>query len=179
MKKYVKAVLVTLAIMLCCGGLLAVLSDLLFVSDDERNGRVINKIYADSAITLASTLEVDKVNMTDLEEFGVVKACYKLSNGDYLVLSTGKQGYANGNITTYVAIKQDLTVRKVVQNSYKGQTLMGKLTPLYDEYIGTGSATTKEAFDEILVSGATYSSNAASNSVYLAVQFVARLGGAL
>ena len=176
MKKYVKPITVMLAIILLCGGLLAILSDLLFVPNEERIQRAIDKIYLDSKVQLEQTVDVSSVDMTEFNDIGVIKACYKLDNGDYLVLSTGKKGYSNGTVTTYVAIDSTVKVKSVVEDSYTGQTLMAKLSSLYNKFINkTASDSREQVFEP--VSGATYSANAASNSVYLALQFVSKVIG--
>lgn len=177
MKKFTKPLIVMLCIMLVCGSLLAILSNLLYVSEDERIERAINKIYQGENVSLESTVEVSEVDMSDLLDFGEIKACYLISNGDYLVLSKGKKGYSNGTVSTYVAISSDVNVKKVVEDSYTAQTLMSKLSGIYENYIGFSSQTPKEDIDEVIVSGATYSSNAVSNSVYVAIKFVERVGG--
>ena len=175
MKNIIKPIIVTLLIMLTCGGALAILSDLLYVSTDERIQRAINSIYVDkqTPVTLLNEVDVNDVDMSDLENTGVIKSCYKLSNGDFLVLSTGKKGYSNGTVSCYVAIDNSLMVKKVVKDSDKGQTLMSKITGLYDKFIG------KTVGDDIseVVTGATFSSNAVSNSIYVALEFVSRIGG--
>ena len=175
MKNVVKPIVVMLNSILFCGGTLAILSGLLYVSDDERIQRAINSIYVEeqTPVTLVDEVSVNDVDMKDLENTGVIKSCYKLSNGDFLVLSTGKKGYSNGTISCYVAIDDSFTVKKVVKDSDKGQTLMSKLTGLYDKFIG------KTAGDDVseVITGATFSSNAVSNSIYVALQFVSRIGG--
>lgn len=177
MKKYIKPIVVMLAIILLCGGLLAVLSDLLYVTNEERIQRAIDKIYNDQTVLLENEINVEEIDMSEYESVGVVKACYKLSNSDYLVLTTGKKGYSNGTVTSYVAIDSAFNVKKVVQDSYSGQTLMSKLTGIYSNYEGKNSTDSKEEFDSIVVSGATYSSQATSNSVYVALKFVQKIGG--
>lgn len=177
MKSFIKPIIVMLSIILVCGGLLAVLSDLLEVPDTERIQRAINKIYQNEQVELAETVEIENIDIKDLNDKGEIKACYILNNGDYLVLSRGKKGYSNGTITTYVAISKELVVKKVVQNSYTGQTLMSKLTTIYDEYISKNSASSYEEFNGVVITGATYSSHACSNSVYVALKFAERLGG--
>lgn len=176
MKQYLKPIVVMLSIILICGGLLAVLSDLLFVTQEERIGRAIEKIYSGENVSLEQTIDLETVDMTDLDDTGVIKACYQLDNGDYLVLSTGKKGYSNGTVTTYVAIDKDLKVKNVVEDSYTAQTLMAKLSSLYQNFIGKSATQSQEQVKEI-VTGATYSANAASNSVYVALQFVSRVIG--
>lgn len=177
MKNFIKPLVVMLSIILVCGGLLAVLSDLLEVTDLERIQRAIDNIYQDEQIKLAETVGIETIDMSDLKDKGEVKACYILTNGDYLILSRGKKGYSNGTITTYVAISEDFVVKKVVQDSYTGQTLMSKLTSIYEKYVNKNSATTYEEFSDVVITGATYSSHACSNSVYVALKFAQRLGG--
>ena len=173
MKKHIKTIAVILSIILICGGLLAILSDLLKVSDEERIQRAIDKIYVEETATLEQTLDVSATDMSSFDESGTIKACYVLSNGDFLVLSTGKKGYSNGTVSVYVAISvaDEITVKNTVQDSYTGQTLMSKLTSLYERYIGK---TANSAIDDVneIVTGATYSSNAASNAVYVALNYV-------
>lgn len=174
MKKSIKPIVVILAIMLVCGGLLAVLSQLLNVSNEERIQRAINKIYASEQTLPSLSLEEDvtAVDMSDID-YGEIKACYKLDNGDLMILSKGKKGYANGSVTVYVTIK-DNKVYKVVQDSYAGQTLMSKLT---DDFYGkfTDSANKEQASEVKAVSGATYSSGAVKNAVQTALEFASRL----
>lgn len=181
MKKHFKAIAVMVSIMLICGGLLAILSDLLYVSDQERIQRAIDKIYVDQ-VSLEKTLDVTTVDTQSFKNVGEIKSCYALDNGDYLVLSTGKNGYSNGTVTLYVSIAVtdgNVTVKNTVQDSYTGQTLMSKLTSLYQRFTGKTADQERLEVTEI-VTGATYSSRAASNAVYCALQFVKILeGGAL
>ena len=173
MKSHIKAITVTLCIILFCGGLLAILSDLLHVSTNERIERAISSIYTEEQVSLKEEIDVSKIDMSDLNNVGIIKACYLLSNDDYLVLPTGKKGYSNGSITCYVAVDNSLTVKKVVKDSDKGQTLMAKLTQLYDKFI---NKTYGDNLNEI-VTGATFSSNAVSNSVFVALELISRIGG--
>lgn len=180
MKKYFKPIIVMLSIILFCGGLLAILSDVLAVSDSERVQRAINSIYKyeidnGEQITLVEEIDTDSVDMSEYDAVGTVKNCYKLNNGDYMVLSTGKKGYSNGKITTYVAIDSLCNVKKVVQHSYSGQTLMSKLGGIYAEYNGKNASDPKSEFDGIVATGATYSSHAVSNSVYVALKFAEKV----
>ena len=176
MKQYIKPLAVMLSIILLCGGLLAILSDLLFVPAEERIGRAIDKIYLGENVQLEQTIDISSVDMTELASVGVVKACYKLSNGDYLVLSTGKNGYSNGTVTTYVAVDKDLKVKNVVEDSYTGQTLMAKLSGFYQNFMGKSADDSLGDVTEI-VTGATKSATAASNSVYVALQLVSKVIG--
>lgn len=171
-KSAIKSVAVILVIILVCGGLLTCLNYLWSVSDAERTERAIEKIYNDNSVGLISTLSKDECNYET--DTGVIETCHKLSNGDYLILATGKKGYSNGKIKLYVAvaIENDLaTVKKTVLDSYTGQTLMSKLNSLYDKFIGK---TQNDSVEEI-VTGATYSSKATSNAVKIALEFVEKI----
>ena len=181
MKKHLKAIAVMVSIMLVCGGLLAILSDLLYVSNEERIQRAINKIYTEE-VSLVKTLDLTTVDTQSFSNYGEIKSCYAIDNGDYLILSTGKNGYSNGTVTLYVSIsviEGVPTVKNTVQDSYTGQTLMSKLTSLYQRFTGKTANLEKEEVNEI-VTGATFSSRATSNAVYCALQLVTILeGGAL
>ena len=179
-KKAIKSIAIMLAIILVCGGLLAVLSDLLYVDDSERIQRAIDKIYTEEEVSLELDLKDAVASYTDNSDIGVVKAAYLLNNGDYLVLVTGKKGYSNGSVTVYTAVSNIngvATIKNTVQDSYTGQTLMSKLTSLYEKFTGKNSTQTNSEVTEI-VSGATYSSQATSNAVIVALDFVqTQIGG--
>ena len=53
-KKAIKSIAIMLAIILVCGGLLAVLSDLLYVDESERIQRAIDKIYTEEEVSFES-----------------------------------------------------------------------------------------------------------------------------
>lgn len=174
MKKSLKTVVIMLAIILVCGGLLAILSDLLYVSDGERINRAIQEIYAGEDVSLNENEVLDFTEFNESKDYGVIKSAYKLTNGDYLVLSTGKQGYSNGTVTVYVAISVDggvATVKKVVENSYTAQTLMSKLSNYYGEFVGLTSSNLGDV-DGMKVSGATGSSRAVNNAIVTALEFI-------
>lgn len=191
-KKSLKPIFVTLAIILTCGALLAICSDLLYVDGTERIQRAIDSIYSEGGIALADggaiideyskdaqdAVEIEK----DGQVIGIVKSCYLLNNGDYLVHVTGKKGYSNGTVTLYVSVvKSDsgVHVKKVSDKvDYSGQTLMSKLAGYYDKFTDNQAS---DVFKEngqpsTVVSGATYSSTAVSNGVYAALQFVSEIG---
>ena len=174
MKKSLKTVVIMLAIILVCGGLLAILSDLLYVTDGDRINRAIQEIYVGQDFELDETEVLDFTEYNESKEDGLIKSAYKLTNGDYLVLSTGKKGYSNGTVTVYVAISIEggvASVKKVVENSYTAQTLMSKMTSYYGEFIGI-SANEISDIDDMKVSGATGSSRAINNAVITALDYI-------
>ena len=77
-KKSIKSIIVMLAIILVCGGLLAILSDLLYVDESERIQRAIDKIYTSEEVSLQDDLKDAVALYTDNSDIGVVKAAYLL-----------------------------------------------------------------------------------------------------
>ena len=168
-KSVCKSLIVMVLIIVFCGGTLAIINDLCKVTDEERIQRAIDKIYTTESVSLEGTLDVSNYTNSDI---GEIKACYKLSNGDYLVHSVGKKGYSNGSITLYVAVSinnDTAIVKKTVLDSYKGQTLMSKLNGLYDKFNGK---TSNDNVDDVIESGATYSSKAVQNAIKSALNYV-------
>ena len=76
-----KCIIVLLIIALVAGGLLAILNDVLFVTEEERTMRAIEKVYGkemqyEELIYSSNVLE---------NEFGTINKLYKRENGNYLV----------------------------------------------------------------------------------------------
>ena len=171
-----KCIIVLLIIALIAGGLLAILNDVLFVTEEERTMRAIEKVYGkemqyEELIYSSNVLE---------NEFGTINKLYKLENGNYLVQTTGGQGYKGGTITVWVVLATEYGdfagIEKVVLESYEKQTLMSKLTyDVYsahnDEITGDVYFTTSGDGIKVLISGATYSTNALNNAVDCALKF--------
>ena len=171
-----KCIIVLLIIALVAGGLLAILNDVLFVTEEERTMRAIEKVYGkemqyEELIYSSNVLE---------NEFGTINKLYKLENGNYLVQTTGGQGYKGGTITVWVVLATEYGdfagIEKVVLESYEKQTLMSKLTyDVYsahnDEITGDVYFTTSGDGIKVLISGATLSTNALNNAVDCALQF--------
>ncbi|MBO5286138.1 MAG: hypothetical protein J6B16_04510 [Clostridia bacterium] len=169
-KSFVTSLIVMISIIVVCGGVLAIVNDLCKVSDEERIQRAIDKIYVDTDVSLEETLDVSTYDKN--QDIGEIKACYVLSNGDYLVHVTGKKGYSNGSITLYVSVSVDnsfATVKKTVLDNYKGQTLMSKLTDFYDRFSGK---TSSDDLTDIVEAGTTRSSQAVQNAVYCSIDYV-------
>ena len=168
-----KCFAIVVSVLLACGVLLAILSDVLKVSAEEQAKRAMTKIYGDSSLT-AETVQLDKNYNNNL---GVVKTVYSISNGDYLLLVTGKQGFSNGTVTIWLAFKTqpELSVYKAVYADNKGQSLIAKIGGIYDTYLN------KDTFDGVnndlnykdnIQSGASYSSKATNNAVRVGTNYV-------
>ena len=193
------AVLLVLAVVL--GGLLAVLSDVLFVSPTERANRAIKKIYG-SEMQYTAELDIDGENKDNplyyyqpndnTKKIGQINKVYKIANGDILFQSVGYDGYKGGTITLWVKVivgdDNKYAIDKVVLESYDKQTLMSKLDGTY--YGGFRLTDVTKAYNENKffttdsegginnpVSGATYSANAGNNAVNCVIQYVGKIGG--
>ncbi len=171
-----KCIIVLLVIALIAGGLLAILNDVLYVTEEERTMRAIEKVYGEEMRYEELSFEADKLS----NDYGTLSKVYLLENGNYLVQATGGNGYKGGTITVWVV----LTVKdgafngieKVVLESYEKQTLMSKLT--YDVYSAHNDEITGDVYFttggdgiKVLISGATLSTNALNNAVDCALQF--------
>ena len=172
-----KCIIVLLVIALIAGGLLAILNDVLAVSDEERTMRAIEKVYGQKM--KYEDVEFSAEELTN--DYGSISKVYLLENGNYLVQSTGSNGYKGGTITVWVVLKADADgnfggIEKVVLESYEKQTLMSKLT--YDVYSAHNDEVTGDVYFttggdgiKVVVSGATYSTNALNNAVDCALKF--------
>lgn len=172
-----KCIIVLLVIALIAGGLLAILNDVLSVSEEERTMRAIEKVYSEEMQYEELTFEEKQLT----NDYGSLSKVYLLENGNYLVQATGGNGYKGGTITVWVVLKADADgnfggIEKVVLESYEKQTLMSKLT--YDVYSAHNDEVTGDVYFttggdgiKVVVSGATYSTNALNNAVDCALRF--------
>lgn len=166
--KAFKCILVLLVIALISGGLLAILNDVLHVSDDERVQRTISKIYGKS-------VGYELVENVDFStETGSIDKVYELEDGNMLIQATGKQGYKNGTISIWAVVKYDNNgTFKALENvqvaSYTNQTLMSKYTSSELENYVVNEA---NGLSNYIVSGATYSSKAMNNAVNCIMAYV-------
>ena len=123
-----------LAIMLVSGGLLSFLNDALAVSDDERAGRAVKKIYGEVE-DYNSIYDSEKDALIEYE-FGRIDKIYQVQvneeNSFLLFKTTGYDGYKGGTISLWVSVSENesgiYAIEKVILDSYEKQTLMSKLT---------------------------------------------------
>lgn len=171
-----KCIIVLLVIALVAGGLLAILNDVLYVTEEERTMRAIEKVYGKEMNYQEKEYSSDQL----VNDYGTLSKVYLLENGNYLVQATGGEGYKGGTITVWIVLTaRDGAfggIEKVVLESYEKQTLMSKLT--YDVYSAHNDEITGDVYFttggdgiKVLISGATYSTNALNNAVDCALQF--------
>lgn len=180
--KSFKCIVVLVCIAVISGGLLAVLNDLLYVSDDERTARAIKAIYkTEIGFTSVEINESDATN-----DFGSINSVFLLEDGNYLIQATGIDGYKGGTVTTWAVAEfidgkyNGLT--SVSVESYDKQTLMSAFSGNYfkvytqkNDIIDGGGFYSTVAGDNVVVnvqSAATYSSKAINNAVNSTLTYI-------
>ena len=195
---WVRSISVLLILAVFLGGLLAVLSDVLYVAPEERAERAIKKIYGSTMkyeIELDIDIDADSQPI-EYKEIGKINKIYTIQteneNGyDMLFQSVGFNGYKGGTITVWVQVSvseidgsnENYNIKKVLLESYEKQTLMSKLGgDYYNNFCLTDVTTAyknKEFFttskgqvNSNPVSGATYSANAGINAVNCVIEYI-------
>lgn len=185
--KTFSALLVLLCIALVAGGLLAILNDVLAISDSDRIKSAIENIYGESV----DYTETELSEELRTNEYGEVINIYLLSDGNYLIKSMGKDGYKNGTVTLWLVAKytegEFVGLGSIAVAGNEKQTLMGDFKAKYfniftsadvlnDNYFtveGTG-----ESIKQVK-SGATFTSRAVNNAVNACLYYIRGKGGAL
>ena len=181
-----KCIAVLLALSIILGGALAILNDVLFVSEEERTSRAIKKIYGKEMSSIDTILD-EEDGFTC--EYGAIDKIYQVGE-DTLFRATGNNGYKNGTVTLWVKIVNDngnKVIDKVILDGYDKQTLMSKFTKSYYEgfYTDVTNAITNGLFfspktdDGDLknpMSGATKSANAICNAVNCVIYYISQGG---
>jgi Na+-translocating ferredoxin:NAD+ oxidoreductase RnfG subunit len=186
-----KCVAVLLCIILFSGVSISVLSDLLFVSPDERTDRALMKIYGQTPDTYYKELDIDEGHTAIPYDFGQIEKIFYVNKVDatdteYDVLfkTTGKEGYKGGTVSMWIKVTvngQDRDIDKVIIDGNTKQTLMSKLGDAflggfyidisnnYDTYF---TARTKDEGAKNPVSGATMSAMAGCNAVNCVIEYM-------
>ncbi len=178
-----RCISVLLIIAVVSGALITVLSNLLYVSSEERTARAIKKIYGEEK-EFTITLDVEQGDSAVEYAFGKIEKIYNVGD-DLLFMTTGYNGYKNGTITVWVKVVIDNEsdkIDKVILQDYDKQTLMSKLgSGYYDGFLTDVTTAYKEgkdfsAKDETKlfnpVSGATMSANAGCNAVNCVIKYL-------
>ncbi len=167
-----KCVCVLLCVLLISGVFLTIMYGFLEVTDEERLSRAISKIYGKNVDTEQVQVEENEIDTADILEVHHVK-----DDGNYLVKSRGKGGFA-GTVTCWVVVElkdNKITgIMKVTVDSYVGETQMAEikdsfLAKFHTDYKDDTPFTTDAGF---LVSGSTKSSNAICNAVNGAIDYI-------
>lgn len=135
------AVLVLVIIAMVSGVILSVLSDVLYVSDEERTNRALAKVYADDAgfdkmeINSAyESLEITYYNFKSKKEekhttkvTGVYKA---KTDGTIIIEAQGALGW-KGNPVIMMAVKADGVIEKVIVSTFNGDDKTTSISAKY------------------------------------------------
>lgn len=105
----VLAVLVLVVIALVSGGLLAILNDLLFVSEEERTNRSLNKVYASESFT---ELEID-ADYASNADYGEIVYLYEAADGTIIISTRGQKGW-KGQSEIVMAVNNGTIVNMIV-----------------------------------------------------------------
>jgi Na+-translocating ferredoxin:NAD+ oxidoreductase RnfG subunit len=175
--------MVLLVIALVCGGLLAILNDVLYISEEEKTKNAIKGIYG-------MDMEYTEILLADTEknnEFGEVLAVYEFVDGNYLIKSTGIDGYQSGTVTAWVVVSfnngEFNGLSSVSEASNQKQTLMSNFGKDFievyaskdrDGVINGKYFALTDSPEEIgnISSGATKSSKAYNNAVNSALYYI-------
>ena len=126
-----KCISVLLALAVILGGTLAILNDVLYVSEQERTSRAIKKIYGEQVEY--SVITEQAINY---EGFGKINKIYAVDQ-DMLFQTTGENGYKGGTVTLWIKVitsqNGSKVIDKVILESYDKQTLMSKFDGSYYE----------------------------------------------
>ena len=179
-KQWIIPIAVLVVICLVCGLLLALCNDLLYVSDDVKLARAMQKIYKGYGNGDKEFNEANKnfkpVNIGS----GTITDIKKAEDGAYVVTAKGGGGY-KGTITIYVVVKQtedktDAVVKAWTIKEHDGETFLGNITSKQQTswYVGKSIADfEKDSFSvsNNKVSGTTLSSTAINNAMKAACQY--------
>ncbi|HOO22452.1 MAG TPA: FMN-binding protein [Clostridia bacterium] len=177
-------IVVLLVIALVCGGLLAIMNDLLAVTEEEKMQRAIKKIYGGNV----DYEEIAVAEEYKTNEFGSVDGVYAFKDGNYLIKTTGGKGFQGGTVTLWIVAEYKDGAfegfKSVAVDSYEKQTLMSSFD---DNFTGVYSSDRSDrgvkegknfglqnSDNEIgnIVSGATRTSNAFNNAVNAALYYI-------
>ena len=85
-----KSIVVLILIAVVLGGALSILNDVLYVSAEEEVNRAIKKIYGREIGWEEKELDPE---FSSNDDYGEINTVYLLEDGNYLVQSTGADGY--------------------------------------------------------------------------------------
>lgn len=173
----VKIVSVLLAICIVCGVLLALCNDLLYIDDETKFNRAMQKVYPDFKRD-TSFSETPVAGAKTLAGVGEVSKVYRSTDGTYVVESIGYGGFSSGTVTMYVAIggtTPNVKIKALGITANVGQSWVAKVDQksLNNAYVGKNiqdvSAITFGG--NYKIGGTTYTSTAVLNSVKAAANY--------
>jgi len=124
------AVLVLVVIALVSGVILSVLSDVLYVTDEERTNRDLAKVYTSDSFT---AIDIDSSAVT---AGGNVLYLYQAADGAVVIKASGEKGW-KGSAEVVLAVKDGKIVNAII-SSYNGddKTASIKSSHLNSMFVG-------------------------------------------
>lgn len=166
----VKAVAVLVVICLVCVALLALCNDLLYIDDDTRLERAMQKVYEDFKLQEEVALVTEKATNST---FGKVNRVLLSTDGAYIIEALGTGGYQNGSVTLYVVIGADGKVKGWAVKENDKQSYIDRLPSSAGNtwYVGE-DASVDQTLDKVMT-GATisFTSEAIKNAVNMATYY--------
>ena len=105
-KQWVIPIAVLVVICLVCGLLLALCNDLLFIDDDTRLSRSMQKVYPDFKLK-----EEKAVDTKVTASYGKINRVLLSTDGTYVIEALGTGGYQGGSVTLYVVVGSDALIK--------------------------------------------------------------------
>ena len=170
----VKAVAVLVIICLVCGVLLALCNDLLYIDDDTRLERAMQKVYP--SFKLKEELTVEKVDISS----GKVNRVLLSTDGTYVIEALGEGGWDNGTVTLYVVIGSNHKIKAWTVKEHKGQSFIDRLPSNAGRTWYVGDDASEDQSLNVVSTGATLTTTptAINNAINAATKYyrVAILG---
>ncbi len=174
-----KCIVVLLSILLVCGILLTIFNSLFYVSAEEKFDRAVKKIYGKQVETVEIKL-TDEFT-TKFSNSSVSEAYKVVDDGNYLIKSTGKQGFG-GDVTCWVVVRMDgntvagagnIAIDKASGESYVSKIDKSELAQFSKiEYTDGFEYELGKDGKDFIATGASYTMRAISNAVNGAIAFV-------
>lgn len=186
-----KCISCLLILLLFSGVSISILSNLLYVSPEERLARSITKIYGEE-----KKYEVILDEKVDCGDFGYIDKIFLVGNKsektyDYLFHAVGEHGFKDGSITYWIKVTADngtLSIGKMIIESNKSQSFIGSVNEswhsnLYVDVAGakyltpwSDVAKNDSDFKHVPTTGATKSKTASCNAVNSVIYYISQGG---
>lgn len=172
-----KTISVLLIICLVCGALLALCNDLLYIDEETKFNRAMQKVYPqfDRDTTFSETPVADHKTLAGV---GSVSKVYLSKDGTYILESTGLGGWDNGNVTMYIAVggqTPNVEIKALTVTGNVGQSYMSKVDQksIDNAYVGKKlqDVAALQFGADYKLGGTTYTSTAIMNCVKAAVNY--------
>ena len=174
-----KTISVLLIICIVCGALLALCNDLLYIDDETKFNRAMQKVYPQFDRD-TSVSETPIAEYKTLAGVGSVSKVYHSKDGAYILEATGTGGYPDGSgtVTMYVVVggeTPNVQIKSVLITGNTKQSWIANITQkaLDNAYVGKNikDIAALQMGKDYSFGGATMASTAAFNAIKSAVNY--------